>query len=110
MPTIHGVADAATAAAGTQITKTGVRGTIGNNYLTLAAVAATTAATGTAGEFEISVASTTGVVVNQRVTGTSNLHKVLVFLVSLVLPFISQRQTLVQFLVTQYSRQMSLRI
>lgn len=72
MPTtIHGVADAATAAAATQITKTGVRGTIGNNYLTLAAVSATTAATGTAGEFEISVASTAGIVVNQRVTGTN---------------------------------------
>lgn len=72
MPTtIHGVADAGTAATGTQISKSGVRGTIGNNYITLAAVAATTAATGTAGEFEVVVTSTTGVAVDQRVTGTN---------------------------------------
>ena len=72
MPTtIHGVADAGTAATGTQISKSGVRGTIGNNYITLAAVAATTASTGTAGEFEVVVTSTTGIVVNQRVTGTN---------------------------------------
>ena len=72
MPTtIHGVADAGTAAAGTQISKSGVRGTIGNNYITLAAVAATTASTGTAGEFEVVVTATTGIVVGQRVTGTN---------------------------------------
>jgi len=72
MPTtIHGVADAATASAATQISKVQVRGTIGNNYLTLAAVSASTAATGTSGEFEISVASTAGVAVNQRVSGTN---------------------------------------
>ena len=72
MPTtIHGVADAGTAATGTQISKSGVRGTIGNNYITLAAVAATTASTGTAGEFEVVVTSTTGIAVNQRVTGTN---------------------------------------
>jgi len=72
MPTtIHGVADAATAAVGTQISKTGVRGTIGNNYITLAAVTNTTAATGTSGQFSLSVTSTSGVAVNQRVTGTN---------------------------------------
>ena len=72
MPTtIHGVADAGTAATGTEISKSGVRGTIGNNYITLAAVASTTAATGTAGEFEVVVTATTGIVVGQRVTGTN---------------------------------------
>jgi hypothetical protein len=72
MPTtIHGVADAATISAATQITKTGVRGTIGNKYITLAAVSATTAATGTSGQFQMTVTSTSGVAVNQRVTGTN---------------------------------------
>jgi len=71
MPTtIHGVADAATAAAGTTISKTGIRGTIGNNYFTLAAVSNTTTVTGTSGEFEITVGSTAGIAPYQRVTGT----------------------------------------
>ena len=71
MPTtIHGVLDAATAAAGTTISKTGIRGTIGNNYFTLAAVSNTTAVSGTSGEFEITVASTAGIAPYQRVTGT----------------------------------------
>ena len=59
MPTtIHGVADAATASAGTTISKTGVRGTIGNDYIVLAAVSNTTTITGTSGEFEVTVGAT----------------------------------------------------
>lgn len=69
--TIHGVVDAATVSNGTEISKTGIRGTIGNNYITLAAVTNTTTATGSSGQFQIVVASTTGVVSNQRVTGTN---------------------------------------
>ena len=68
--TIHGVADAGTAAAGTQIEKTSVKGNIGDTYLTLAAVKATTACTGTAGTFEVTATATTGIAVKQRVTGT----------------------------------------
>ena len=72
--TVHGVLDAGEAFAGTTISKDGVRGTIGNNYITLAAVVASGPAnstcTGTAGEFELAVPDTTGAAVNQRVTGT----------------------------------------
>jgi len=71
MPTtIHGVADAASASAGTTISKTGIRGTIGNNYFRLAAVSNTTTVTGTSGEFAITVGSTAGIAPYQRVTGT----------------------------------------
>jgi len=71
MPTtIHGVADAASASAGTTISKTGIRGTIGNNYFRLAAVSNTTTVTGTSGQFEITVGSTAGIAPYQRVTGT----------------------------------------
>lgn len=72
MPTtIHGVADAAEAVAATTVSKTGVRGTIGNKYFRLAAQTVTTAATGTSGQFEVDVTSTTGIAKNQRVTGTN---------------------------------------
>ena len=72
MPTtIHGVLDASTVSAGTTISKTGIRGTIGNNFFRLAAQTITTAATGTSGEYEIAVTSTAGVAKNQRVTGTN---------------------------------------
>lgn len=67
--TIHGVADAASAAAATTITKSGVRGQLGNAYVVLPAITNTTAATGTSGTFELSVTSTTGVAIGQRVTG-----------------------------------------
>ena len=71
MPTtIHGVADAAAASAGTTISKTGVRGTIGNDYIVLAAVSNTTTITGTSGEFEVTVGATSGLAVGQRLTGT----------------------------------------
>ena len=71
MPTtIHGVLDAGTAAAGTQISKTSVRGNIGDYYIRLAAVSNTTACTGSAGEFSVTATSTTGIAVSQRVTGT----------------------------------------
>ena len=69
MPTtIHGVLDAGAASAGTTISKTGVRGTIGNNYIVLAAVANTTTITGTSGEFSVTVGSTAGLAVGQRLT------------------------------------------
>ena len=68
--TIHGVADAGTAAAGTQIEKTSVKGNIGDTYLTLNAVKAEPTGTGDAGKFEVSVNATTGIAVKQRVTGT----------------------------------------
>ena len=68
--TIHGVADAGTAAAGTQIEKTSVKGNIGDTYLTLNAVSNQPDGTGTAGEFSVVVSSTSGLAVNQRVTGT----------------------------------------
>lgn len=67
--TIHGVADAASCAAATTITKSGVRGQLGNKYITLPAITNTTAATGTSGTFELAVTSTAGVAVGQRVTG-----------------------------------------
>ena len=71
MPTtIHGVLDAGTAAAGTTISKTGIRGTIGNDYFVLAAVSNTTTITGTSGEFSVTVGSTAGLAVGQRLTGT----------------------------------------
>lgn len=71
MPTtIHGVADAATVSAGTTISKTGIRGTIGNDYFVLAAITNTTTITGTSGEFAITVGSTAGLATYQRVTGT----------------------------------------
>lgn len=71
MPTtIHGVADAATVSAGTTISKTGVRGTIGNNFFRLAAVSNTTTITGTSGQFAVTVGSTAGIAVGQRLTGT----------------------------------------
>ena len=68
--TIHGVADAGTAAAGTQIEKTSVKGNIGDTYLTLNAVKAEPTGTGDAGKFEVAVAATTGIAVKQRATGT----------------------------------------
>ena len=71
MPTtIHGVADAASAAAATTITKSGIRGQLGNAYIELPAITNTTAATGTSGTFELAVTATTGVAIGQRVTGS----------------------------------------
>lgn len=71
MPTtIHGVEDAASVSAATTISKTGVRGTIGNNYIRLAAITNTTTVTGSSGEFQITVGSTAGLAAYQRVTGT----------------------------------------
>lgn len=67
--TIHGVADAASAASATTITKSGIRGQLGDSYFVLPAITNTTAATGTSGTFELAVTATTGVAVGQRVTG-----------------------------------------
>lgn len=68
--TLAGVSDAAQITAGNTISKTGVRGNQGTSVITLAAVTNTTTITGTAGEFEIAVGSTTGLAVGQRLTGT----------------------------------------
>lgn len=67
--TIHGVADAASCAAATTITKSGIRGQLGDSYFVLPAITNTTAATGTSGTFELAVTATTGVAIGQRVTG-----------------------------------------
>lgn len=66
---IHGVADAASAASATTITKSGIRGQLGDSYFVLPAITNTTAATGTSGTFELAVTATTGVAIGQRVTG-----------------------------------------
>lgn len=67
--TIHGVADAASCTAATTITKSGIRGQLGDSYFVLPAITNTTAATGTSGTFELAVTATTGVAIGQRVTG-----------------------------------------
>ncbi len=69
--TIHGVADAASAASSATIAKSGVRGQLGDSYFVLPAITNTTAATGTSGTFELAVTSTAGVAIGQRVTGSS---------------------------------------
>lgn len=68
-PSIHGVADAASAASATTITKSGIRGQLGDSYFVLPAITNTTAATGTSGTFELAVTATTGIAIGQRVTG-----------------------------------------
>jgi len=68
---IHGVADAGTVAAGAQITKTGCKGVIGNDYVNLLDVNVTpTITAGTSGTFEIAVSSATNIAQGQVVTGT----------------------------------------
>ena len=69
--TLQGVVDAAAATAGTQITKTGTKGVIGNNYINLLDVNVTPSITaGASGTFEIAVDSATGIEAGQRVSGT----------------------------------------
>jgi len=68
---IHGVVNAGTVAAGTQITKTGCKGVIGNDYLNLLDVNVTpTITAGVAGTFEIAVSTNTNIAKGQVVTGT----------------------------------------
>lgn len=68
---LHGVVDAASVAAGTQITKTGCKGVIGNDYINLLDVNVTpTISAGASGSFEITVSSATDIAVGQRVSGT----------------------------------------
>lgn len=68
---VHGVVDGGTVAAGTQITKTGCKGVIGNNYINLLDVDVTPNITaGVSGTFEIAVNSATNIAKGQRVSGT----------------------------------------
>lgn len=68
---LQGVADGGSVATGAQITKSGCKGVIGNNYINLLDVDVTpTITAGVSGTFEIAVDSATGVAVGQRVTGT----------------------------------------
>ena len=69
--TIKGVVDAGTAAADTQIAKTGTKGVIGYDYINLLDVDVTpTITAGTSGTFEIAVDSATNIAAGQRVSGT----------------------------------------
>ena len=68
---VHGVVDAGSVAAGTQITKTGCKGVIGNDYINLLDVDITKAiSSGVSGTFEIAVANIVDIAKGQRVTGT----------------------------------------
>ena len=69
--TVQGVVDGGSVAAGGQITKTGCRGTIGNDFINLLDVDITpTINSGTSGTYEISVDSATNIAAGQVVTGT----------------------------------------
>ena len=68
---VHGVVDAGSVAAGTQITKTGCKGVIGNNYINLLDVDVTPNITaGVSGTYEITVDSVINIAKGQRVSGT----------------------------------------
>ena len=68
---VHGVVDAGSVAAGTQISKTGCKGVIGNDYINLLDVNLTPGITaGVSGTFEIAVDSATNIAAGQRVSGT----------------------------------------
>ena len=67
---VQGVLDAGEAAAGTQISKSGVRGNITKDYITLAASSSTPDVTGANGAFQVTVSDTTGLAANQRLTIT----------------------------------------
>jgi len=68
---VHGVVDAGSVAAGTQISKTGCKGVIGNDYINLLDVDLTPSITaGVSGTFEIAVDSATNIAAGQRVSGT----------------------------------------
>ena len=69
--TVKGVVDAGSAAADTQIAKTGCKGVIGYDYINLLDVDVTpTITAGTSGTFEIAVDSATNIAAGQRVSGT----------------------------------------
>ena len=68
---VHGVVDAGSVAAGTQISKTGCKGVIGNDYINLLDVNLTPGITaGVSGTFEIAVDPATNIAAGQRVSGT----------------------------------------
>ena len=68
---LQGVVDGGSVATGSQITKSGCKGVIGNNYVNLLDVDVTpTITSGVSGTYEIAVDSATGVAIGQRVTGT----------------------------------------
>ena len=69
--TVQGVVDGGSVAAGAQITKSGCKGVIGNNYINLLDVDVTPSITsGVSGTYEIAVDSATNVAIGQRVSGT----------------------------------------
>ena len=66
--TVHGVLDAGSVAAGTQIAKTGCKGVIGNDYINLLDVDVTPNITAAvSGTFEFAVSSATNIAAGQRV-------------------------------------------
>ena len=69
--TVQGVVDAGGVTAGTQIDKTGCKGVIGYDYINLLDVDVTpNFVSGTAGNYEFSVDSASGIAAGQRVSGT----------------------------------------
>ena len=69
--TVQGVIDGGSVAAGAQISKSGCKGVIGNNYINLLDVDVTPSITsGVSGTYEIAVDSATNVAIGQRVSGT----------------------------------------
>jgi len=69
--TVQGVVDAGGVTAGTQIDKTGCKGVIGYDYINLLDVDVTpNFVSGTAGNYEFTVDSASGIAAGQRVSGT----------------------------------------
>lgn len=67
--TVQGVVDAATAAANTQISKTGCVGAIGTDYIILPYNDISTSISGTGGAFSVTVGSASGIAAGQEVQG-----------------------------------------
>lgn len=67
--TVQGVVDAGTAAANTQISKTGCVGAIGTDYIILPYNDISTSISGSAGSFSVTVGSATGIVAGEEVQG-----------------------------------------
>jgi len=67
--TVQGVPDVGTAAANTQITKTGCVGAIGTDYIILPYVDVATSITGSAGSFSVTVGAAAGIVAGEEVQG-----------------------------------------
>jgi hypothetical protein len=68
---LHGVANAATVAANAGVAKSQTIGVIGQSYVTIFETTFTPTGVGTAGRFEITVSSASGITTNQRVVGSN---------------------------------------